>query len=78
MNYTERLMKEIERVTLRGSPDKETVRSLAAIIFDMEQRVKALEVLCPTEELFLGLIALGQIGDGAVFIPEIEMVEFVA
>ena len=50
MNYTERLMKEIERVTLRGSPDKETVRSLAAIIFDMEQRVKALEAAAPAKE----------------------------
>ena len=50
MNYTERLMKELERVTLRGNADKETVRMLAAIIFDMEQRVKALEAEIPKKQ----------------------------
>lgn len=48
MNYTERLRKELERVTLRGNADKETVRVMAAIIFDLEQRLNKLEV--PTEE----------------------------
>lgn len=43
MNYTETLKAELERVTLRGNPDKETIRRLAAIIFDMEQRIKSLE-----------------------------------
>lgn len=43
MSYTEKLMKEIERVTLRGNADKETVRMLSSIIFDMEQRIKTLE-----------------------------------
>ena len=48
MNYTERLRKELERVTLRGNADKETVRVLAAIIFDIEQRLTTLEI--PSEE----------------------------
>jgi hypothetical protein len=43
MNYTEKLIKEIERVTLRGNADKETIRVLASIIYDMEQRIIALE-----------------------------------
>ena len=43
MNYTERLKKELERVTLKGNADKETIRILAAIIFDMEQRLLAVE-----------------------------------
>ena len=50
MNYTEKLMKELERVTLRGNADKETVRNLAAIIFDMEQRIISLESGAPVAE----------------------------
>ena len=51
MNYTERLTKEIERVTLRGNADKETVRALAAIIFDMDQRLRSMEGNEPFEEV---------------------------
>ena len=43
MNYTELLMKELERVTLRGNADKETVRRLGEIIYDLDQRVRRME-----------------------------------
>ena len=42
-NYENELQSEIERVTLRGSPDKNTVQKLASIIWRLEQRVALLE-----------------------------------
>lgn len=42
MDYTEKLQKEIERVTLRGNADKDTIRVLASIIFDMNMRIEKL------------------------------------
>lgn len=42
-NYETELREEIERVTLRGSPDKKTVQKLASIIWRLEQRVAELE-----------------------------------
>jgi len=42
-NYEKELQAEIERVTLRGSPDKQTLAKLASIIWRMEQRIIALE-----------------------------------
>ena len=41
--YTDELQREIERVTLKGNADKETIRKLASIIFRMDQRLQALE-----------------------------------
>jgi len=43
MNYTTELQDEIDRVTIRGNADKQTIRKLASIIFRMEQRIIALE-----------------------------------
>ena len=43
MNYTQILQRELERITLRGNADKETIRLLAMIIFDIDQRIKKLE-----------------------------------
>lgn len=42
MDYTEKLQKEIERVTLRGNADKDTIRVLASIIYDMNLRIEML------------------------------------
>jgi len=42
-NITEELKAEVERVTLRGSPDKRTVQKLASIIWRLDQRVQELE-----------------------------------
>jgi hypothetical protein len=42
MDYTEILKTELERVNMRGNADKETVRKLASIIFDMEQNILVL------------------------------------
>ena len=42
-NYEKELQAEIERVTLRGNPDKQTLAKLASIIWRLEQRVIALE-----------------------------------
>jgi len=42
-SYEEELKAEIERVTLRGSPDKKTVQKLASIIWRLEQRLAVLE-----------------------------------
>ena len=42
-NYEQELREEVERVTLRGSPDKKTVQKLASIIWRLEQRVAELE-----------------------------------
>ena len=41
--YTNELQKEVERVTLKGNADKETMRRLASIIFRMDQRIQKLE-----------------------------------
>ena len=41
--YTDELQREIERVTLKGNADKETIRKLASIIFRMDQRIQLLE-----------------------------------
>lgn len=41
--YTDELQREIERVTLKGNADKETLRKLASIIFRMDQRLLQLE-----------------------------------
>lgn len=41
--YNDELQREIERVTLKGNADKETIRRLASIIFRMDQRIQLLE-----------------------------------
>ena len=41
--YTDELQAEVERVTLRGNADKNTIRKLASIIFRMDQRIRVLE-----------------------------------
>lgn len=41
--YTQELQDEIDRVTLKGNADKQTIRRLASIIFRMDQRIRALE-----------------------------------
>jgi hypothetical protein len=41
--YTKELQDEIERVTLKGNADKQTIRRLASIIFRMDQRILELE-----------------------------------
>jgi len=41
--YTDELREEINRVTLRGNPDKNTLAKLASIIWRLDQRVQALE-----------------------------------
>ena len=41
--YTTELTAEIERVTLKGNADKDTIRKLASIIFRMDQRLQMLE-----------------------------------
>ena len=41
--YTQELQDEIDRVTLKGNADKQTIRRLASIIFRMDQRILALE-----------------------------------
>jgi len=41
--YTQELQDEVERVTLKGNADKQTIRRLASIIFRMDQRILALE-----------------------------------
>ena len=41
--YTNELQSEIERVTLRGNADKDTIRRLASIIFRLDQRIQMLE-----------------------------------
>lgn len=43
MKYTNVLKREIERIVLRGNLDKETIRVIAMIIFDIEQRLINLE-----------------------------------
>lgn len=51
MSYTEELKAEIERVTLRGNPDKYTVTKLASILWNIDQRINALEALAPQPEV---------------------------
>ena len=41
--YTNELQSEIERVTLRGNADKDTIRRLSSIIFRLDQRLQMLE-----------------------------------
>ena len=41
--YTDELQREVERVTLKGNADKETMRKLASIIFRMDARIQRLE-----------------------------------
>ena len=41
--YTKELQDEIDRVTLKGNADKQTIRRLASIIFRMDQRIGELE-----------------------------------
>ena len=41
--YNDELQREIERVTLRGNADKDTIRRLASIIFRLDQRIQMLE-----------------------------------
>tara|TARA_R110000772_G_scaffold148811_2_gene259414 strand:- start:25945 stop:26118 length:174 start_codon:yes stop_codon:yes gene_type:complete len=42
-SYTDKLKTQLDRVILRGSPDKETIRSLAEIIFELNDRINKLE-----------------------------------
>lgn len=42
-NYTDELQREIERVTLKGNADKDTLRRIASIIFRMDMRLQELE-----------------------------------
>ena len=48
--YTDELQREIERVTLKGNADKETIRRLASIIFRMDQRIQMLEAEVVVDE----------------------------
>ena len=41
--YNDELQREVERVTLRGNADKDTIRRLASIIFRLDQRIQMLE-----------------------------------
>jgi hypothetical protein len=41
--YTKELQDEVERVTLKGNADKQTIRRLASIIFRLDQRILELE-----------------------------------
>jgi hypothetical protein len=41
--YNDELQREIERVTLKGNADKETIRKLSSIIFRMDMRLQQLE-----------------------------------
>ena len=41
--YTDELNAELERVTLRGNPDKKTIQKLASIIWRLDTRLTALE-----------------------------------
>jgi len=41
--YTELLMNEIERVGMRGSADRDTIRVLSSILFEMDKRLSTLE-----------------------------------
>ncbi len=41
--YTDELKAELDRVTLRGSPDKSSFAKLASVIWRMDQRIQMLE-----------------------------------
>ena len=41
--YTKELQDEVDRVTLKGTADKQTIRRLASIIFRLDQRILELE-----------------------------------
>jgi len=41
--YTDELKQELDRVTLRGTPDKNSFSKLASIIWRMDQRIQKLE-----------------------------------
>lgn len=41
--YTDELNAELERVTLRGNPDKKTIQKLSSIIWRLDQRLQVLE-----------------------------------
>lgn len=41
--YTDELKQELDRVTLRGTPDKSSFSKLASIIWRMDQRIQRLE-----------------------------------
>ena len=41
--YTEELKEELDRVVLKGNPDKDSFRKLASIIFRMDARISQLE-----------------------------------
>lgn len=41
--YTEELQQELDRVVLKGNPDKDSFRKLASIIFRMDARIAQLE-----------------------------------
>ena len=42
-SYTDKLKAQLDRVVLRGSPDKETFRAVAEIMFEMNERINKLE-----------------------------------
>ena len=42
-SYTDTLKQQLDRVVLRGSPDKETIRGIAEILFDLNERINKLE-----------------------------------
>ncbi len=41
--YTDELREELNRVVLRGSPDKATMQKICSVIWRMDQRIQALE-----------------------------------
>ena len=41
--YTDELKQELDRVTIRGTPDKNSFAKLASIIWRMDQRIQVLE-----------------------------------
>jgi hypothetical protein len=41
--YTDELKQELDRVTLKGTPDKVSFSKLASIIWRMDQRIQVLE-----------------------------------
>jgi len=41
--YTDELKTELDRVTIKGNPDKNSFAKLASIIWRMDQRIQVLE-----------------------------------
>jgi hypothetical protein len=41
--YTDELKQELDRVTIKGNPDKNSFAKLASIIWRMDQRIQVLE-----------------------------------